>query len=133
MKSKVFREMGRCLPALLLACGLLGLSGQGATAGQADVIAVEAIPENWNIWRFTVTVRHDDEGWDHYADGWDVVGPDGTVYGTRVLMHPHETEQPFTRSLSGVTIPEGVTHVTIRARDSVHGYGGAEVTIPLNR
>ena len=117
----------------LLGLALMAFANLPADAGQADVVAVEAIPENWNIWRFTVTVRHDDEGWDHYADQWDVVGPDGTVYGSRVLAHPHENEQPFTRSLSGVEIPEGVTHVTIRARDSVHGYGGAEMTIRLSR
>ena len=117
----------------LLGLALMAFANLPAAAGQADVVAVEAIPENWNIWRFTVTVRHDDEGWDHYADQWDVVGPDGTVYGSRVLAHPHENEQPFTRSLSGVEIPEGVTQVTIRARDSVHGYGGAEMTIRLSR
>ena len=88
------------------------------------------IPETW---RFSVTVAHADEGWDHYADAWDVVGPDGTLLGTRTLAHPHETEQPFTRSLGGVFIPADVHEVTIRARDSVHGYGGAEVTVELSR
>ena len=26
-----------------------------------------------------MTVRHADTGWDHYADKWDVVAPDGAV------------------------------------------------------
>ena len=68
-----------------------------------------------------VTVEHADEGWDHDADAWDVVAPDGTVLGTRTRLHPHETEQPLTRSLSGVAIADDVAEVTIRARDSVHG------------
>jgi hypothetical protein len=84
-------------------------------------------------WRFSATVAHADEGWDHYADAWRVVGPDGTVYGVRELLHPHVTEQPFTRSLSGVAIPEGVERVTVEARDSVHGWGGAAVEIVLPR
>jgi len=42
-------------------------------------------------------------------------------------LHPHENEQPFTRSLSGVVIPEGITEVTLRAKDSVHEYGGLEM------
>jgi hypothetical protein len=42
-------------------------------------------------------------------------------------------EQPFTRSLSGVTIPDGVDRVTVRARDSVHGHGGASVTVDVPR
>ena len=62
-----------------------------------------------------------------------MLAPDGTVLGTRVLVHPHETEQPFTRSLGGVEIPETVAEVTLRAHDSVHGYGGKEVTVRLTR
>ncbi len=102
-------------------------------AGEADVVKAEAYPEGANTWRFVVTVRHDDTGWDHYADRWDVVGPDGAVIGTRVLHHPHENEQPFTRSLGGVEVPAQVREVTVRARDSEHGYGGAEVTVTLPR
>jgi hypothetical protein len=100
-------------------------------AGEADVVRAEARAEGGGAWRFRVTVAHGDTGWDHYADKWDVVAPDGTVLGTRVLVHPHETEQPFIRSLGGVEIPEGVSEVTLRAHDRVHGYGGKEVTVKL--
>lgn len=101
-----------------------------AFAGEADVVAAKA-RKSGDGWHFDVTVAHADSGWDHYADAWDVVGPDGAVYGTRELLHPHVDEQPFTRSLSGVAIPEGVSEVTIRARDSEHGYGGREFTLQL--
>lgn len=100
-------------------------------AGEADVVGVEVTPEGGGTYRFEVTVRHADEGWDHYADAWDVVAPDGTVLGTRELLHPHENEQPFTRSLTGVAIPDGITEVTVRAHDSVHAYGGAEMTVTV--
>lgn len=93
-------------------------------AGEANVIDVKVSKEGPRTFRFTVTVKHADEGWKHYADKWDVIGPDGTVFGTRVLLHPHDNEQPFTRSLGGVDIPEGVDNVTIRANDTVHGFGG---------
>ncbi|GIT90054.1 hypothetical protein JANAI62_04630 [Jannaschia pagri] len=76
-----------------------------------------------NGWTFSVTVRHADTGWDHYADGWSVHAPDGTELGYRKLHHPHETEQPFTRSLGGVEIPDGIETVVIRAHDNVHGWG----------
>ncbi|MDA4843926.1 hypothetical protein [Hoeflea poritis] len=101
------------------------------SAGEVDVVAVDAERQSDGKWRFSVTLLHDDEGWDHYADRWDVVGPDGTVYGKRVLAHPHVNEQPFTRSLSGVAIPDGVTSVIIRGNDSVHGLGGKEMTVDL--
>ena len=109
--------------ALSLACG-------AATAGEADVVGVEVTSQGGGSYRFDVTVEHGDEGWDHYADAWDVVAPDGSVLGTRVLLHPHENEQPFTRSTT-VTILDGITEVTLRAKDSVHDYGGAEMTVTL--
>jgi len=103
-----------------------------ALAGEADVVDAQ-LTRSGATWSAQATVAHGDTGWDHYADAWDVVAPDGTVLGTRVLLHPHETEQPFTRSLSGVAIPDGVTQVTIRARDNVHGYGGKEFVIDVPR
>ncbi len=102
-----------------------------ASAGEADVESVQATRQTDGAWRFDVAVRHADAGWDHYADGWDVVAPDGSVLGTRTLLHPHDDEQPFTRSLTGVSIPDDITAVTVRAHDSVHGYGGAEGTVDL--
>lgn len=86
------------------------------------------------VWRFEVTLRHDDTGWDHYADEWQVVDPEtGEVLGRRVLAHPHVEEQPFTRSQSGIEIPEGVTLVRVRAKCNVHGFGGREVEVDLTR
>lgn len=110
---------------------LTALLATSALAGEADVIDAKAAKMG-GAWRFDVTVRHADTGWNHYADAWRVVGPDGTVYGTRTLYHPHVDEQPFTRSLSGVQIPAGVEQVIIESHDSVHGWGGASVSVPLN-
>ncbi len=100
-------------------------------AGEADVVAAVAKRLGDDTWWFEVTVAHDDDGWDHYADRWEVVSPDGSVLGSRILHHPHENEQPFTRSLSGVSIPPGVESVTIRAHDSIHGFGGREETVSI--
>ncbi|MCH9806914.1 MAG: hypothetical protein K0U74_04215 [Alphaproteobacteria bacterium] len=102
-----------------------------AMAGKADV--VEATAKRQSDGRYTVsaTVRHADEGWKHYADRFEVLSPDGTVLGTRVLAHPHVNEQPFTRQLSGVVVPDGVTELHIRAHDKVHGLGGKVFVIKL--
>lgn len=77
---------------------------------------------------FTVsaTVRSADTGWEKYADAWEVRTTSGAVLGVRELAHPHETEQPFTRSLTGVEIPPDVTEVVVAARDSVAGFCGDE-------
>ena len=115
----------------LIAWFLIG-SAAVAMAGDAEVVDAKA---TWSggSWRFDVTLRHADTGWEHYADAWRVVGPDGTVYGTRTLYHPHVDAQPFTRSLSGVAIPAGVTAVQIQAKDSVHGWNKAARTVQLGK
>jgi hypothetical protein len=107
--------------------------------GNADVTHVRAVQGADGSWTFHVTVAHPDTGWDDYADGWDVVTPEGVVLKpdpsspfTRLLLHPHENEQPFTRSQSGILIPEGVTRVQVRAHDLVDGYGGREVLVDLD-
>ena len=109
------------------------LMSTAVCAGEADVIEVNVERIADDTYNFDVTVRHSDEGWKHYADKWDVMAPDGTVLGTRILAHPHVDEQPFTRSLAGVKILEGTDEVTVRAHDLVHGYGGKKVTVGIPR
>lgn len=120
---------GLARKVLIFAAMLWGVSAP-AMAGEADVVDVKVVKQG-STYRFDVTLRHADTGWEHYADRWDVVAPDGTVLGKRVLYHPHVNEQPFTRSLTGVKIPPGITKVTIRAHDKVHGLGGQTITVEL--
>jgi hypothetical protein len=107
--------------------GAVALTALGAPAlsGEADVVDVKARKSSDGSYSFDVTVRHADTGWKHYANKWEVLSPDGkTVLGTRTLYHPHEDEQPFTRSLSGVRIPGQYKEELVRAGDSVHSVGG---------
>lgn len=107
------------------------MSPASAFAGEADVIEVSLRQAADGTYTFSVAVAHGDTGWDHYANRWQVLGPDGAVLGERVLLHPHENEQPFTRSLSGVVIPDGIEEVTVRAGDSVHEFGGIALVVDL--
>ena len=84
-----------------------------------------------DTWTFSVTLLHADTGWDDYADGWRVVAEDGTEFGYRELLHPHVNEQPFTRSLSRVVVPDGVTNVYIEARTNTDGWGAARFEVGL--
>ncbi len=104
-------------------------SGDG-DGGCADVIGA-AIEVNGDTYTVSATVASADTGWEKYADAWEVRALDGSVLGTRILAHPHETEQPFTRSLREVAIPAAVETVVIAARDSVEGFCGATFTIDV--
>lgn len=86
----------------------------------ADAPVVENVVVSGD--RFNVTLSHPDTGWDHYADGWEVLDADGNSLGIRELLHPHVTEQPFTRSLSGVNIPQAAQVVYVRARCNIDGW-----------
>lgn len=100
-----------------------------AKADLADVMDVSVqCPSNCT---FTVTVQHKDSGWEHYVNRWDVLSLDGKIIASRVLLHPHVNEQPFTRSLNNVTIPESTTEVILRAHDLIHGVGGKEIKVHI--
>ncbi|WP_022704007.1 hypothetical protein [Pseudorhodobacter ferrugineus] len=95
------------------------------------VIETVAATRSGDAWRFDVTLAHPDTGWDHYADAWEVLAPDGASLGLRVLTHPHVEEQPFTRSLAGISVPVGTHYVMIRARCLVDGWSDAVFRLDL--
>ncbi len=98
-----------------------------------DVIGAVAHLDGDGTWTFDATLSSPYDSPDRYADAWRVVGPDGTVYGVRELSHDHASEQPFTRSLSRIEIPEDVSTVTVEGRDQISGWGGGSVTVDLDR
>ena len=114
---------------IILIIGIL--STNTVYAGEADVVDVSVKQTGKNVYSFSIGVRHADEGWSHYADKWDVVAPDGTVLGTRILHPPHVNEQPFTRSLSAVAIAINISEVEVAARDSVRGFCGAPLIVEV--
>ena len=137
--------MSRAVRPAVLVVGVLALAaacgGDGGTSALesaavtsqdtcAHVIGAE-IERTGETFRVSAAVRSHDTGWDKYADAWEVLDESGNVLGTRELLHPHETEQPFTRSLSNVEIPSEVQTVTVRARDSVEGFCGTSLDVAL--
>ena len=101
-----------------------------AIADEPRIISATAQASS-DTWQFNVTLSHPDTGWDHYADGWRVLDMDGKELGLRVLAHPHEHEQPFTRSLGGVQIPKDTKQVQIQARCLIDGWGETTTIVTL--
>ncbi|PVZ65773.1 hypothetical protein DC094_17590 [Pelagibaculum spongiae] len=101
-------------------------------AGEVDVVDAKVTKNNDGSYDFSVSLLHADSGWDHYANRWELLDNQQNILATRTLHHPHENEQPFTRSLHRVKIPAGVKQILVRGHDLVHGYGGKQMTIELN-
>ncbi len=108
----------------------LGWASIPAIAGEVDVIDVTIESLGGGNFRINATLEHEDTGWDHYADRWDVIDESGNVLGSRELAHPHVNEQPFTRSLR-LSIPATVKNVIIQANDSVHETGGKSFSLAV--
>ena len=99
----------------------------------AQVKFVEAEQYGDGSWCISTTVRHNDEGWDHYANAWQVLDEEGNELGWRMLAHPHDDEQPFTREQCDIEIPEKIIRIIVRAKCKVHGFGGQPVLVDLSK
>lgn len=106
-------------------------------AGEVVILGADLAHQGNNIWSLKVTLKHDDTGWDHYADNWRLVDAKGTVLGDRVLFHPHVNEQPFTRSLNAIKIPEIAVQqgdtLYIEAHDKRHGWTDNRLLLDLSQ
>ncbi len=121
------KRIRNCVAAL----GVLIASG-ASQASEVVIEAAEFVRGSGNEWRVSVTLRHADTGWDHYADGWRVLDAVGKVLGHRTLFHPHVNEQPFTRAHTLQIVPS-VTRVFIEARDNVQGWSRQRLPVTLDQ
>ena len=96
-------------------------TGDALDLREANVVGVSLSNDGGDV-RFDVTLYHDDEGEDGYANWWQVESLDGERLGRRELLHAHGTQE-FTRSAT-VTVPGGASCVVVRGHDQTHGYGG---------
>lgn len=112
--------------------GLLLLNGS-ASAEQRfpDVVDVKAHARSKEVFDFDVTVSSPYDTPQRYADAFRVLARDGRIFGERKLLHDHANEQPFTRDLYDVSIPQGVSVVIVQARDQKYGYGGKTFELKL--
>lgn len=96
---------------------------------EANVVDISFEEQN-GTYTFDVTLHHDDDGEEGYANWWQVERLDGTRLSRRELLHAH-SQQPFTRSET-IEIPEEVTCVVVRGHDQTHEYGGLAIVVNLD-
>ena len=104
---------------------------QQSFASETFIENVVATADGQGRYRFEVTLAHGDKSWDHYADVWQIETLQGEVLAQRVLLHPHISEQPFTRSLAGVQLPQGTAQVLISAGCTVDGINSQRYILQL--
>lgn len=95
---------------------------------EANVVDVE-IEELDGSYKFDVTLYHDDDGEDGYANWWKVETLNGEELGRRDLTHAHGTQQ-FTRS-QDIEVPQEVKYIVVRGHDQIHEYGGQVMIVNL--
>lgn len=109
-------------------------SGRATTDSAAgrfpDIRDASATRTDEGTWTFEVTVSSPYDSPERYADGWRIVADD-QVFGEKTLTHDHAGEQPFTRTQTGVQIPEDVSTVTVQGRDLENGFGGSTLEVSL--
>ncbi len=121
----------KTVPVLCLLLLISSLHGQ-VQAGEVDVVKVQLKQQSPGTYSAAVTLKHNDQGWKHYADRWEILDLQGNLLATRVLAHPHR-EQPFTRQLTDISIPDGVNQVRVRGHDLLHEYGGVDKIVAVPR
>lgn len=142
------RRVPMILCVSLLTLGLTSCSSDGSGGSSESSIAktgsaptgAEMFPDVTKVdvsgsrgsLSFAVTMTSPYDTAERYADSMRVRSVDGDkVYGERKLDHDHATEQPFTRSIDDVKIPDGVTEVVVEGHDQVSGWGGMTQTVSI--
>ena len=113
------------------ACSAGAQTGKGNEQRFPNVVAVKVRASGPNLFDFDVTISSTYDTPQRYADGFRVYTPGNEVLGERKLLHDHQNEQPFTRDLYAVKIPQAVKTVLVQARDQKFGYGGKVVAVKL--
>jgi hypothetical protein len=131
------RDEGRSMrtsPAIGLA---LLLTGSAAALADVDVAKITDVqikrdsPDQSGIYHIKVTIEHEDTGWDHYVESWEIFAPDGQILGVRPFFEPELERLKTVSALAGVVIPEDVKAVTIRARTHPSGFEGDPVKVKI--
>ncbi len=100
---------------------LLLLLASNAYSHPPVVVKAEARAKPNQLFDIAVTIRHEDTGWEHYANEWVIMADGEKQLAKRKLHHPHVNEQPFTRYSRDVLIPPDAKRVTIHAKCN-HGH-----------
>lgn len=115
--------------AAVVACA----TGAGDDQTHPDIVDATVTRDDDGTFTAAVTVSSPYDSPQRYTDAWRLLSPSGEQLAIRELAHDHAAEQPFTRSRSGIVIPDDIDEVVVQGRDLVNGWGGTQMTVPVQR
>lgn len=131
LATRAARPVLTLLGLILLGVAVPFLNPASVSASPTEIVKAVFV-RSGGSWEVSVTLRHADTGWEHYANVWILADTDGNGLGRRELLHPHVSEQPFTRSVR-VTLPAGMTKVLVRAGEKPNGINSNIVVVDLTK
>lgn len=99
----------------------------------AQIEDVKAVQSKDKTWCFEVQIKHNDQGWNHYANGWQVYDLEGDIISGIIIGHPHDKKQPFIRRHCNIKIKPDVPKVVVKTRCNVHGFGGRAIVLDMEK
>ncbi len=115
--------------SLIIASLVLSLS---LLAKEVEISKVELEPTG-PTWTVHVTLRHDDESYEHYANGWRIVDAKQNVLASQELYHPHKKKKSFTDNKTNITIPNTAKVIFLEAQAKPHGWSKRRVRIDMTK
>ena len=101
-----------------------------AKAEPVEVVDV-AFKEIGKAWEVRVMLHHEDEGWDHYADGWRISSEAGEILASGALREPNRGQASYMVNLRDVMIPPGAQVLFVEAHENRLGWSTFRVRVDL--
>lgn len=103
----------------------------GAVSADAPKVLSASATQDDGLWTIKVTMSHVDTGWDHYAKGFELLSPDKKRLAYGEIARPHVGKKTIETTLTGITLPKGLTYVLIRTRCSLVGWASETERLDL--
>lgn len=99
-------------------------------AGPANIamVKITGIESSMTI---EVVLKHDDDGWEHYADSVAIFTTAGEKLANVAIKRPHAGHDYISVRLNNLDLPEGTEALIIKGNCSIDGWVGQPVTVSL--
>ena len=92
-----------------------------AQAGTVEILAVEFHKTGMDTWSVRVTLKHDDMGWEHYADNWQIVNENGKILKVKeVIEDDYLKRVPLKRELLNRALKEIIEDLKVTKVENYH-------------